>query len=319
MDKSNLHRIDVKTSEDYNLGVIIGLIYCTPTKLLITVTYKLCMYRDILLNSFNFIWVTKIIDMKIVLKFLLVFIPLSILASNNKCEAKKKPAILSIETGLTILKVRHTQTKSKSLIVGSSYEGTVVGYSYEGKKLWENKLSGFMNHDVWCSDVTGDGNDEIVLANADGKVYCLDHKGKMLWEFQADITPMYAVNVIHKNNQAYVVAGGFDKKIYYLSSKGELVKEITTSVFSVEKPYKSATKLVPKPNECVSNFIRTIKNSEGQEILVILGSNNHMQMAGTLYFFNALEEKPFRTKKISVDKKTRGKLRIRPLGDFQVF
>jgi len=105
MDKSNLQRIDVKTSEDYNLGVIIGLTYCSPTKLLITVTYKLCMYSDILLISFNFMWVTKIIDMKIVLKFLLVFCSLSILASNNKYSAKKKPAIMdsTSKVGLLIL------------------------------------------------------------------------------------------------------------------------------------------------------------------------------------------------------------------------
>ncbi|WP_152285545.1 hypothetical protein [Flavicella marina] len=254
-----------------------------------------------------------------IIKLVFVLCSLSLFASPIEYVSKKNPAIQSIETGLTILKVRNAVSKSKTYIVGSSYEGTVVGYSYAGKKMWKNKLSGFMNHDVWCADITGDGNDEILLANADGNVYCLDFEGNLLWKFGKNAAPMYAINVVHKNKEAFVVAGGFDKKIYYLSSGGALVKEIPTSVFSIEKPYSGAGKILPKPNECVANFIRTIKNADNEEILVVLGSNNHMQVAGTLYFFNPLEDKPFRKKKITGNKKTKGKVRVRPLGDFQVF
>jgi len=252
----------------------------------------------------------------VVLTTLLLF---SVSCSSSKVNTINidKP-IVSIETGFTILKVRTAQKNQQSYIVASSYEGTVLGVSYEGKTLWKNKLSGFMNHDIYVRDLDNDGKDEIVTANADGSIYCLNSEGKLLWKFQKNEVPMYAVSIIQKDGNSYVVAGGFDKNIYYISSKGKLVKQINSSVFSIEKTRVRNNKEVPPTNVSTANFIRTIQKQNGEEFLVLLATNNQMNIPGTLYFFNPLEEIPFQKKSIKRDKSIKGKLRIRPLGNINI-
>lgn len=252
-----------------------------------------------------------------------VFIPfcIALLLLSYTTKAQKldtKSALYSIETDYTITKVRTALNKQQSYIVGSSFEGTVIGVSYSGKKLWENKLSGFMNHDLWCRDLDNDGKDEIVVANADGSVYCLDFKGKLLWSFKKNDAPMYAVTVLKNGKESYVVAGGFDKNIYYLSPKGALLKTIHSSTFSIEKPWSKYKKEMPKSNECAANFIRPIKKSDGTEVLLVLGSNNHMNVPGTMYFFNPLESIPFKKTTIQATKDLKKKIRIRPIGHVEI-
>ncbi|WP_139957419.1 PQQ-binding-like beta-propeller repeat protein [Flavicella sediminum] len=245
--------------------------------------------------------------------FLCVF-----LQTVNATEIKSKSGIVSIETGLTISKVRTAQNRGKSYIVASSYEGTLIGVSYEGKILWKNELSGFMNHDVWCADLTGNGKDEVIAANANGTIYCLDAKGKLMWKFKKNEAPMYAVSVVKKGKQAYVVAGGFDKSLYYLSSEGKMIKEIKSKTFSIEKPWSKYKKDIPESNVSTANFIRPVKKADGSEVLVVLASNNHMNVPGTLYFFKPLEDLPFKKESIKAPAKLKAKIRIRPLGDFKV-
>lgn len=251
---------------------------------------------------------------------LVLLFTLSFIIFGNAIETIKTKdlnSIKSINTNYTILKVRIADIQNTSYLIGSSYEGTIVAYSYEGELLWENKLSGYMNHDVWCADLDNDGKDEIVTANADGSIYCLNSKGKLVWEFKKNDAPMYAVCILNDGGQSYVVAGGFDKNIYYLSSKGKVLKVIQSNVFSVEKPRSKYRTDLPKPNECTANFIRTIKMKDGSQNLVVLGTNNHMNVPGTLYFFNPLEDKPFKTVKIQASSNIKKKIRIRPLGDFK--
>ncbi|ANW96242.1 hypothetical protein AXE80_08100 [Wenyingzhuangia fucanilytica] len=236
-----------------------------------------------------------------------------------QASAKEKSSLYSIDTKLTIRTVRTAKNKEESYIVGSSYEGTVVGVSYTGKVLWENKLSGFVNHDVWCGDLDGDDKDEIVVANANGTIYCLNNKGELLWEFKKNEAPMYAVTIVHNSNGAYVVAGGFDKNLYYLSPKGALVKEIKTATFSIEKPWSKYKKELPKAHESVANFIRPLKQADGTETLVLLASNNHMNVPGTMYFFKVLEDLPYQKTPIKATPELKKKIRIRPIGDFKTF
>lgn len=110
----------------------------------------------------------------------------------------------SIDTGLTISKVRTALEDRRSYIVASSYEGTVLGVDYDGTVLWKNALSGFMNRDIWCDDITQDGSDEVLAANADGTVYCLNGKGTLLWRFKQNDAPMNAVCVAEHGGRPYV-------------------------------------------------------------------------------------------------------------------
>ncbi len=225
--------------------------------------------------------------------------------------------IRSIDTGYTILNIRTATTDGQSYIVANSYEGIVLGISYDGTILWKNPLSGYMNHDIWCGDLTGDGTDEIVTANADGNIYCLDHEGKLRWKFNRDTAPMYTVCVAKQKGKSYIVAGGMDKSIYYISPEGKLIKEIKSSTFSIETPWALDKSTLPEKNRCTANFIRMMKRSDGTQSVVLLGTNNHMQAPGTLYFFNILADTPYRTVKLQAPDSLRKQMRIRPIGDFR--
>lgn len=205
-------------------------------------------------------------------------------------------ALYSIDTKHTIQKVRTAQTNAQTLIIASAYEGTIMALGYDGVILWKNDLSGFMNHDIWCADITNDGNDEILVANANGVIYCLDYNGNELWQFGKNSAPMYAVCAVAKQNTYYVVCGGFDNSVYYLNVQGEEVKELKSSTYSVEKPWGDG--IIPEKFVHMSNFLRPLKKADGSEALAILGTNNHMQVDGTVYLFNPLDDLPYSETKV---------------------
>jgi lambda-carrageenase len=206
-------------------------------------------------------------------------------------------ALLSIDTTHTISKVRTAVRQKASYVVASTYEGTLLGVGYDGVKLWENRLSGFMNHDLWCADLTGDGADNVLAANADGTVYCLNGNGELLWQFKTNDAPMNAVCVVHDtNNTPYVVCGGFDNSIYYLSAQGALVKAIHSSTYSKEKSWgKDPSKPSPPSYHHTANFLRPLRLSDGREALVVQAVLYANSSRGAAYLFNPLEEKPFKT------------------------
>lgn len=218
-------------------------------------------------------------------------------------------AINSITTDYTITKVRVANANDKEIIVASSYYGTVLAYDYKGKQLWANVLSGYMNHELWAEDITGDGKDEIFAANADGHLYCMDIKGKLLWQFKASETPMYAIAVVRKNDVPYVVCGDYSNSFYYLSAEGQMVKEVKSSKYSKERIFGDTTEIkMPPAKAHIANFLRKMKMSDGTELLAVLGTNNSMQTTGSLYIFDILEDTPKKTHKIK-SKKGQGYMR----------
>jgi len=226
----------------------------------------------------------------------------------------KKSALYSIDTKHTIQKVRTAKNKNGTYIIASAYEGTVMGITYDGIILWKNELSGFMNHDIWCADINGDDADEIMVANANGFVYCLNGKGKTLWEFSKNEAPMYAVCAVNNGDKPYVVCGGFDNSIYYLDANGKEVKELKSSTYSNEKPWGQG--ILPPKWTHMANFLRPMKKADGTEVLVVAGTNNHMQVAGTIYLFDVLADEPYQETKISSANVT-GDCRIVPMGENQ--
>ncbi len=216
--------------------------------------------------------------------------------SQSVAAADDASALLSFDTGLTISKVRTAYADGRSYIVASSYEGTVLGMDYEGTVLWKNTLSGFMNRDVWCDDITGDGSDEVLAANANGTVYCLGDQGELRWKFKRNDAPMNAVCVVEHDGKPYVVCGGYDKNVYYLSAQGELIKTIPSSDYSVEKSWgKAAEKRIPPKYLHVANFLRKIRGPDGLHVLAVHGTLNSNATQGSIYLFHPLEEKPFQT------------------------
>ena len=222
----------------------------------------------------------------------------------------ENPGLISIDTGHTITKLRTAQRDGKTFIVASTYEGRLLGLQHDGTLLWAHALSGFMNHDLWCEDITGDGTDEVLAANANGTVYCLSAKGILQWQFRANDAPMNAVCVVHHQGTPYVVCGGYGKSIYYLSATGILIKEISSSGYSVAKPWgKDPSKPSPAKGMHTANFLRRIRQSNGSELLAVHGVMHAMSTAGSLYLFHPLEERPFQTIKIT-EGKTFGAFRV---------
>lgn len=208
--------------------------------------------------------------------------------------------LYSIETGKTITKVRSGALNDGAAIITNSYEGTVTAFSFDGSLLWENALSGFMNHDVWVDDITGDGVDEVLTANADGSVYCINSDGTTRWTFNLNEVPMNSVTVVSKDDTTYVVAGGYDKNLYYLSTTGELVKTIASSTYSQQKTFGGD--VVPDSFTHTVNFVRSIKRSDGSEKLVVLGTNNSLQTSGSFYVFEPFADLPDSKTRVSIKK-----------------
>lgn len=202
--------------------------------------------------------------------------------------------LTSIDTGLSICKVRSAVHRGTAYIVASSYEGTVLGVSYDGRIRWKNELSGFMNRDLWCEDITGDGSDEILAANADGTLYCLDRMGRLLWDFRANDAPMNAVCVVRHNGTPFVVCGGYDLNLYYLTTGGQPVKTVASATYSREKPWgKPGEKRFPDKRAHIANFIRLVRGPEGKETLAVHGMMNSNSTTGSVYLFEPMADQPF--------------------------
>ncbi|QBG46447.1 hypothetical protein EGM51_03185 [Verrucomicrobia bacterium S94] len=219
--------------------------------------------------------------------------------------------LTSIDTGWTIQKVRTATDGTNTLIIGSTYEGALIGMTWDGTALWTNHLSGYMNHDLWCDDLTGDGSDEILAASADGLVYCVNSAtGSNLWNYTPNnsghLPPMYTVCTVHSNGTPYVVCGAYDKYIRYLDAAGTPVKSIYSETYSISNPWGDNA---PPDNLHNATFLRPLPQNDGSEKLVVHGSCNAMQVNGELYFFEPLADLPYLTHDIGGPK---------VLGDMQI-
>ncbi len=208
-----------------------------------------------------------------------------------RAEVVDNGGIRSIDTHHTISKVRTATISGKENIVATTYDGAVLCYDMEGNKLWENELSGYMNHDLHCEDVDGDGQDEVMAANADGSLYCIDNDGSLKWEFQPNNAPMYSVTSLVKSRRYYVVCGGYDLNHYYLDGKtGRMLKSIPSSGYSIEKPWGTD---VPPKGLCTVNFLRRFKNENGKDMIALHGVQHSMSGAGSIYLFEPLAVEPY--------------------------
>ncbi|MFI3321455.1 MAG: hypothetical protein R3Y50_02910 [Rikenellaceae bacterium] len=222
-------------------------------------------------------------------KFLKLSITLYLLSTTFTIFAS---SVKSIETGYTILNVRNAKIDGEDMIVAGSYEGKVFCYDYLGNLKWENSLSGFLNSDIYCADLDGDGSDEILTANADGNIYCLSENGKLLWKFRKNDAPMSSVCVIHKDNKPYVACGGYDNYLYYLDTKGNELSKVFSNSYSKDVSWGTDA---PEKYHHIVNIIRPVTLSNGDEILALHGAIHSMAGTGTLYLFEPLASKPYKT------------------------
>ncbi|WP_152286251.1 PQQ-binding-like beta-propeller repeat protein [Flavicella marina] len=231
---------------------------------------------------------------------------------SNSVFSKKNP-IVSITTKYTVLKVETAVFKNKTYIITSSYDGVVSAINFKGDVIWEQSLSGLMNHDLWVDDITGDGNQEVIAANADGSVFCINYKGDLLWRFKKNDSPMISACVVHpkKGVEPYVACGGNDLNIYYVSNKGELLTEIPSSSYpTLYRPNKKWQDDGSLPYDVHTvNFLRPLPQPDGTDVLLLDAILSHADKLNMYYYFKPEASKPFKSKKIFHG----------PVGDITVF
>ncbi|MGB0371405.1 MAG: hypothetical protein ACPGN3_08640 [Opitutales bacterium] len=208
--------------------------------------------------------------------------------------------VQSFDTGLTITSVRNALEQGQSRIIGASDEGTVVAMDYTGTVLWSNPLSGLMVRDIWCDDLDGDGDEEILVAVADGSIRCLNvSDGTERWAFFApheirphepNNVPMNSVCTIRGANGAiYIAAGGFDKNFYWVDVNGNLIQVVKSSGYSEIEPWGNSRwydgRYIGKAHAV--NFLRPVPQADGTDRLLLLGYT-HMKFLGRFYFFDPL-------------------------------
>ncbi|ANQ51616.1 hypothetical protein MY04_4274 [Flammeovirga sp. MY04] len=211
-----------------------------------------------------------------------------------KITAFSKPKykyIYSIETASTILLVRTAKKGDQNIIIGSDYDGQLMGMDYNGNILWKNPLSGFMNNDIWCEDITGNGNDEILCANADGSLFCVDTDGKTLWTFKKTEVPLFSVSVVNYEGKKYAVTGGFELSLFYIDHEGNLIKEIKNSSYSIDKAWGSGD--IPQGNKHVNNHIKKFYDQYNDEKLLVQSAFNGNAADGTIYLFEPFADQPY--------------------------
>ncbi|MCL7753018.1 hypothetical protein [Polaribacter sp. Z022] len=215
-------------------------------------------------------------------------------------------AIQSFVTPYTISKVNNAMRNGESIIIASSYDGRVLALDFNGNILWDVGLkagnssedSHVGNNDIFCYDLDNDGNEEILVASADGKLYCLDSAdGSKKWDTSAitqisGVTPMYAVCVVKKNGTPYIACGNFDNSFYYLNANGSFNKEIVSDNYSSAKIFGDKTYGLFQANRHIANFLRPIPQDANNDHLAVLATNNSMQVKGTFYQFEPLENLP---------------------------
>ncbi|MEM0965850.1 MAG: PQQ-binding-like beta-propeller repeat protein [Verrucomicrobiota bacterium] len=209
--------------------------------------------------------------------------------------------VQSFDTGYTILTVRNAILNGESIIIGASYEGTVVAFDYDGNLLWENPLSGLMVRDVWCDDLNGDGDEEILVAVADGSVRCLEAAtGDQMWEFyspdesnpvEPNEVPMNAVCTVRGEGTKYIACGGFDRNMYWLDVNGNLLATVDSAFYSDLEPWGSASEYMGRNvgKAHTPNFLRPVPQGDGTDQLWMLGFIQQ-QFRGRFYVFEPLGE-----------------------------
>ncbi|WP_083634629.1 T9SS type A sorting domain-containing protein [Saccharicrinis aurantiacus] len=205
-------------------------------------------------------------------------------------------AIKSYDTEHTIRKIKTAKTKNYSYIIGSAYDGTLIAMNFNGVTIWETNIgNGIMNHDICVSDITDNGNEEILVASASGTTYCLSSGGEILWQFQPNEFPMISVCVV-KDTQGtpYIACGGGDMNFYYLSATGELLKTMPSSSYSTIwfNPKFDDGHILH--NVHTINFLRAIPQADGSDVLAVNAVISHGEPSTDLYLFKPLEDTFFK-------------------------
>lgn len=114
--------------------------------------------------------------------------------------------------------------------MAAALDGTALCYTPNGELRWKNETNRSLPLDLAVADLNGDGDDETMVASADGNLYTFDHAGKLKWQFHREPPLIQVCAVAGTDRGTIVLTGGIEKKLYALSANGEVLN-------SVEFPY----------------------------------------------------------------------------------
>jgi len=141
-------------------------------------------------------------------------------------------AITAFNTGghtIYHLEVGTVDQSGKRVVVGAAYDGSIVCHYDTGQPIWKQDTNGQFPFDLEVSDIDGDGFDESLVASGDGVLRVIDSKGVLIWAFPTP-APLYQVATIRlASGQTYILTGGVDRQLYFLSARGELLGTFETA------------------------------------------------------------------------------------------
>ena len=127
----------------------------------------------------------------------------------------------------------------KEIIFGTK-NGKILSIDIDGNLKWafsaedntseaelmflDTESSNSINSSPNIEDLNFDGKKEIVFGTEAGKLYVLDNKGKLLWQYQAD-GAIRGAPIVQKfaGKQAGIIFGSSDKNLYFLNAQGKLI------------------------------------------------------------------------------------------------
>ncbi|TPN81188.1 PQQ-binding-like beta-propeller repeat protein [Aquimarina algicola] len=126
--------------------------------------------------------------------------------------------------------IRHTVVASvggESILYIGELDGSVSSYTMDGEKKWRVKTEDpAVLFEIEAADINGDGNDDLLAANANGNIFCYDSSGELLWKFNSDHKIRFSeVAIVNNKEKVQIFAGGNDYNLYELDSKGKLVSK----------------------------------------------------------------------------------------------
>ena len=138
-----------------------------------------------------------------------------------------EPALTSFATGgHTVYHIRFVQVrKDVKSVVGGCYDGAVVCYSVEGKRLWINEEQNGFPTDLAVLDSDKDGLDEVFVSYANGVLAAIDDNGKTLWTFVRPAPLIQVCAAKLKSGEVVILTGGTERILFALSSNGRAFKE----------------------------------------------------------------------------------------------
>lgn len=146
--------------------------------------------------------------------------------------------------GNGIRQVVTAEVEDNNVFYISELDGAVSSYTLDGRKRWRNipDIPAVM-FEIESADVTGDGNEELLAASANGSIYCWKSNGRLLWKFTPDHKVRFSEIAVVKNGTGtQIFAGGNDFTLYEIDARGRPISQ--TKIEGVVRKLESGDFLI---------------------------------------------------------------------------